>query len=190
VSADPATGTVYVSNLGSNDVSVIGESSETVTATIAVPATPSGVGGDPAAGAIYVTSYNASSVSIIEESSNIVTSTPEVGADPVQVAVDPDTGLAYVTNNGGNSVSVVTVTPLAVTTTSLPDGIVGNGYSTTLAASGGTTPYTWTVASGSLPTGLSLGGSGVISRTETVAGTFNFTIRAADSGTPQRLCAG
>jgi hypothetical protein len=39
---------------------------------------------------------------------------------------------------------------------SLPDGIVGTAYSVILAASGGTAPYTWSLQSGSLPTGLSL----------------------------------
>ena len=47
-----------------------------------------------------------------------------------------------------------TVASLTVTTTSLPNGQVQVSYSATLAASGGTTPYSWSVTSGALPGGL------------------------------------
>ena len=59
-------------------------------------------------------------------------------------------------------------------------------YSQTLSAAGGMTPYTWSVVSGSLPAGLSLGSStGMISGTPTTANTYNFTVRVTDSqGTP------
>ncbi len=43
-----------------------------------------------------------------------------------------------------------------VTTTALPTASLGLAYSQTLAASGGTAPYTWAVTSGALPAGLSL----------------------------------
>jgi hypothetical protein len=49
-----------------------------------------------------------------------------------------------------------TPTPVTITTTSLPAGTVGNAYSTTLAASGGTAPYKWSLSGGSLPPGLSV----------------------------------
>jgi hypothetical protein len=74
---------------------------------------------------------------------------------------------------------------LALTTSSLPDGQVGVAYSETLAASGGVTPYTWAVISGSLPAGLSLNSStGEISGTPTTAETANFTVEVTDSNTP------
>jgi hypothetical protein len=41
-----------------------------------------------------------------------------------------------------------------ISTTSLPAGVLNASYSTTLAASGGNTPYNWSIASGALPTGL------------------------------------
>jgi hypothetical protein len=56
-----------------------------------------------------------------------------------------------------------------ITTTSLPNGQVGTAYSTSLAASGGTQPYTWSLTSGALPAGLSLSAGGVISGTPTAA---------------------
>jgi len=46
--------------------------------------------------------------------------------------------------------------PLAVGTTSLPNGEVNTAYSATLAATGGTAPYSWTLAAGTLPSGITL----------------------------------
>ena len=52
--------------------------------------------------------------------------------------------------------TVQAVQPLVISNSSLPGGMVGSAYSATLAASGGITPYTWSLASGTLPAGLSL----------------------------------
>jgi hypothetical protein len=71
--------------------------------------------------------------------------------------------------------------PLTITSGSLPGGTVGTAYSTTLTASGGTTPYAWTVASGTLPAGLSLSVGGTISGTPTSSGQSNFTVQVTDS---------
>jgi large repetitive protein len=70
---------------------------------------------------------------------------------------------------------------LGITTGSLPGGTVNAAYSANLAATGGSAPYAWSVASGSLPTGLTLSTTGTISGTPTVAQTFNFMIRVTDS---------
>jgi hypothetical protein len=56
---------------------------------------------------------------------------------------------------------------LAVTTFTLANGIVGVAYSQTLAATGGTAPYIWTIASGMLPLGLSFSSNGIVSGTPT-----------------------
>jgi hypothetical protein len=51
-----------------------------------------------------------------------------------------------------------------------------------MSATGGTAPYTWSVASGALPSGLVLSSStGVVSGTPTASGTSNFTIHASDA---------
>ncbi|MEI6209510.1 MAG: putative Ig domain-containing protein [Desulfuromonadales bacterium] len=70
--------------------------------------------------------------------------------------------------------------PLSVTTSTLPDGMVGTSYSQSLTATGGTTPYTWTRTTGSLPAGLTLSTTGVISGTPTTAGTGSFTVQVKD----------
>jgi hypothetical protein len=78
--------------------------------------------------------------------------------------------------------SITVLDTLVVTTTTLPNGQVGEAYSETLSATGGLAPYTWSVVSGSLPAGLTLGAStGVISGTPTAYATSNFTVRASDS---------
>ncbi len=56
----------------------------------------------------------------------------------------------------GSSNTVTSKASLAVVTASLPDGQVKVKYNTSLTASGGTAPYTWTLAKGSLPKGLKL----------------------------------
>jgi len=77
-------------------------------------------------------------------------------------------------------------TPLAISTTSLPSGQVGAAYSTTLGASGGTTPYTWTLTSGTLPVGLALNASsGAVAGTPTAtASNLALTFQVKDSGSP------
>jgi hypothetical protein len=71
---------------------------------------------------------------------------------------------------------------LTISTSSLPNGVVQGQYSATVQASGGTTPYAWTVLSGQLPAGLTLSGtSGMISGTPTAAGTASFTISVHDA---------
>ena len=64
----------------------------------------------------------------------------------------------------------------------LPNGVVGNVYSQTITASGGTAPYTYAVTAGTLPAGLTLSAAGVLSGTPTAAGTSNFTVTATDAG--------
>ncbi|HRJ52820.1 MAG TPA: cellulase family glycosylhydrolase [Candidatus Thiothrix moscowensis] len=70
---------------------------------------------------------------------------------------------------------------LDITTTSLTAGTAGTAYSAQASASGGTSPYTWSLAAGSLPTGLSLSTAGIISGTPTTAGTASFSVKVTDS---------
>jgi hypothetical protein len=78
---------------------------------------------------------------------------------------------------------VVAAAPIiAVTVTgNPPGGTVQSAYTTTFSATGGTPPYAFSLLSGSLPPGLTLLSSGVLSGTPTTAGTSTFTIQAQDS---------
>ena len=72
--------------------------------------------------------------------------------------------------------------PLQITTTSpLASGQVSVAYSTTLTATGGSTPYTWSVGGGSLPSGLTLSSAGVLSGTPTASGPVSFTAKVTDA---------
>lgn len=63
----------------------------------------------------------------------------------------------------------------------LPNATVGVAYSQTLTGTGGTGPYTFLLAAGALPPGLTLDPSGVLAGTPTTAGAYNFTIRVIDA---------
>jgi hypothetical protein len=79
------------------------------------------------------------------------------------------------------TVSSTTAGPLAITTASIPYPTRGVFYSAQLAAAGGQPSYTWFVAAGSLPPGLSLNSStGVLSGTPTLASTYYFTLGVRD----------
>jgi hypothetical protein len=98
-------------------------------------------------------------------------------------------GISSVTVTAGNwesnGVSLTVDTLLQITTVSLADGYQWLSYGANVAATGGTGPYSWTIISGSLPTGLTLnGGTGLISGTPSGFGTFNFTVEVTDSRTP------
>lgn len=82
------------------------------------------------------------------------------------------------------SPSPTPTTPFVLTATApFHTGEVGVAYApVALSATGGVQPYTWSVVSGALPNGLSIGSDGTVSGTPSSAGTFAFTIQAADSG--------
>src|SRR5262249_6368208 len=68
------------------------------------------------------------------------------------------------------------------TAATLPEATAGTAYTFALAATGGREPYSWRIADGALPDGLSLNAtSGVISGTPSASGTFNFTVEVADA---------
>jgi hypothetical protein len=84
-----------------------------------------------------------------------------------------------VTDSAGTTASssslgiTIASSTLSVTTTSLPNGNIGTAYSGALAASGGSSPYSWSETTGGvLPPGLSLASSGAITGTPTTAGTY------------------
>jgi hypothetical protein len=63
----------------------------------------------------------------------------------------------------------------------LPVDAAGQKYSAQISASGGSGNYSYALASGSLPTGLSLSSSGLLSGTATVAGSYRFAVNATDN---------
>jgi large repetitive protein len=81
-------------------------------------------------------------------------------------------------NTANASLPLSVSAALAITTTSLPPATAGASYSTTITASGGTAPYSW---SGTGVDGLTLNASGVLSGTPSAAGTFTQSVTVKDS---------
>jgi hypothetical protein len=81
---------------------------------------------------------------------------------------------------GSNSFGWAPVITLAPA--SLPNAVVGAAYTQNLSASGGSAaPYSFSVVAGELPAGLALNPDGTWSGAPSAAGTFNFTVQAADA---------
>jgi len=74
-----------------------------------------------------------------------------------------------------------TLSQLALKTTTLPPGLVGMPYAATLEAKGGVLPYAWSVAQGSLPSGVLLDKAGKLGGAPTVAGSASFQVQVEDA---------
>jgi hypothetical protein len=129
------------------------------------------------------------------------------GALPPGLSLDPETGVVSGTPSGEGTaevtiqvtdsslpthqtqtatIALVVEAPpeLVLATESLSEATAGSSYSASLFATGGTTPYSWSIASGSLPPGLSLSVSGQITGTPTAPGEYSFVVNASDSTSP------
>lgn len=127
---------------------------------------PDGLSLDPSTGVVSGIPTGSGASTFTVQATDSLTPTAQSATESLTLTVDP-------------------AAPLGVTTTTLPEATVGASYSSTLDGSGGTTPYTWSVSSGSLPDGLILDpNEGIIGGTPTNAGTFSFTVEATDSSTP------
>jgi len=96
-------------------------------------------------------------------------------------ATDSSTGTGAPYSGSQAYTLTVGAPTIAITPATLPGAQVATAYSQTLAASGGTAPYTYAVTAGALPTGLILNSVGALSGLPTATGIFNFTITATDA---------
>lgn len=120
----------YVTNLSSNDVSVIDMATNTVVATIPVGEWPEGIGITPNAAFAYVVNGASGTVSVIQTAINTVVATIPVGSigttNGINSAakVTPDGAFVYMTNYLANEVSVIaTTTNTVVATVPMPNPI-------------------------------------------------------------------
>ena len=106
-----------------------------------------------------------------------------IGAGGLATGVAPGTTTisAALGAVSGSTTITVQAAPLAVTTSSLPSGTRDVPYQATLAAAGGTPPYSWSISSGALPAGLTLSPAGAVSGTPTTSGTASFAARVTDA---------
>ncbi|WP_230582059.1 putative Ig domain-containing protein [Xanthomonas arboricola] len=165
-------------------------------ATTTFPATslPAGTAGqayssalNPATGGVAPYTYAVTAGALpagitLDGSSGALTGTPgSVGSFSFSVtATDSTTGTPSQATRGYTL--TIAAPPIVVAPSTLPAATRGTAYSQTLSASGGTAPYTYALASGTLPAGITLASNGTLSGTATVEGTFNFTVTATDAG--------
>ena len=108
----------YITNYGSNSVSVINTANESVIATIPVGGLPIGIAVSRDGTRAYVANYNDNTVSVINAITNKVMATISAGISfPYCVAVSPVGGLAFVGNRGSENVAVINTASNTVTAT-------------------------------------------------------------------------
>ncbi|WP_052951656.1 putative Ig domain-containing protein [Devosia soli] len=103
----------------------------------------------------------------------------EDGTFSFTISAQDSTASTPITGSQTYSLNVAPPT-VALSPASLPDGRAGAPYSAAVAASGGTAPYTYTVT-GTLPPGVTLSPSGLLSGTPTESNLYSFTVTATDS---------
>jgi hypothetical protein len=125
----------------------------------------------------------------LDAATGVITGVPTaVGATSLIVRLEDDSIPTQAVEKALSITISTTPQPLVISTSSLPEGVVNQPYSpTTLQATGGIIPYTWSV-NPALPNGLSLNvlSPGVISGTPLsgTAGTTTHTFTVADSDAP------
>ena len=134
----------------------------------------------------------------LNTSSGLISGTPTTPGVTTFFPTVTDSALPpqHASSAKGVTISVITVAQLQAVTPPLPSGDVAVGYNANLVATGGVPPYTWSMTSGQLPSGLKLDPTtGIISGTPILATTpptaTNFTVQVEDSNstksTPQAL---
>jgi hypothetical protein len=137
-------------------------------------------------GSTYVWSINRSGFLpaglTLDANTGVISGTPTtVGTSTFTVrATEP----GFTQNFAEKTFTITVASPIVITTTTLPNTKPGSPYTAILAATGGTTPITWTVTTGALPAGLTLNSTtGVISgvATATASVAVSFTVTATDA---------
>jgi large repetitive protein len=88
---------------------------------------------------------------------------------------------AFLSNKSVSYTMVISAPTIALAPPTLPNGAVGVAYSQSLTASGGTAPYTYSLTGGTLPTGISLSSTGILSGNPTLGGSSSFTVHVTDA---------
>lgn len=176
-----------------------GTLSQSYSATVQSPAiavtvnAPTGVGSQPYAGSISAAGGTAPyTVSVLSGSlppGISLNSNGNLSGTPTTAGTFNAT-IRVRDNSTGTGAPFSVTMPLAITITtptltiapaSIAQKNVGENFSTALIGGGGAIPYSYSLASGSLPPGVSLNSSGSISGPAVVAGSYNFTVTITDS---------
>ena len=107
IGVNPQTNRIYVANSGSDSLSVIDGSGDSVIAAVGVGNAPNGVGVNPQTNRIYVVNWYSNDVSVIDGLGDSLIAAIGVGVSPAGVGVNSQTNRIYVANWGSDSVSVI-----------------------------------------------------------------------------------
>ena len=118
---------------------------------------------------------------MLNPSTGAITGTPTAAGAFSDTSSVRDSAGASSTSSCGITIGPVSSATLSLTCAA-NFGQVGVSYVSSLLASGGTPPYTYSITAGSLPAGLTLSSStGAVSGTPTASGTFPYTAKVVDS---------
>ena len=196
--------TAYVADPADNTIVPFNISARSTGSSFSAGQDPVALALSPDARTLWVVNGSANTVTPFNLVTQQAGSPIAVGNNPDAVAVSPDGSTVYVANKADGTVtpinastdqagSAITVgsNPNAVAVSSGQKVYVGNdwlrgatmtsSYSQPLWTSSGQAPFTWSVTSGSLPPGITLSSSGLLSGTPTATGSYTFTVRATDA---------
>ena len=116
---------------------------------------------------------------VLDQSSGAITGTPNTqGTYNFSISVSDSLSA---TASANLSITVNNAGTLTITTGSLPNGALNVAYNATISASGGSGVYSFSLNSGVLPLGLTLGTSGQLSGTPTNIGAYSFVVKVTDT---------
>jgi hypothetical protein len=121
----------------------------------------------------------------LDSGTGIISGMPTASGDSTFTAKVSDNSTPVKSNTKRYTITIAASEALIITTTNIADGVEETAYNATVVALGGTPTYTWSIARGNLPDGLTIdAASGVISGTPTKNGNYNFTVLVSDNATP------
>jgi hypothetical protein len=118
-----------------------------------------------------------------DSTTGVISGTPAADGNSTHTFTLGDSSSPVQTVQQSLSLTINTASPvLSITTTSLPNGAVGQAYNENVQSTGGTGALTWSIVAGTLPQNLILNSTtGLISGTPNAPGTSSFTVRVADT---------
>ncbi len=109
VAVDPSAGEVFVSNTGSDNVTVLSDRSNASLGSFPTGDAPMGIAVDPALSEVFVANSGSANLTVYSESTGAVVASVPVGLDPTGLALDPYSGKLFVADGGSFTVTVVDV---------------------------------------------------------------------------------